>query len=1043
MSIAKNRIISVLTAICVIFAMVVIPIDIKGITASASSVTITFNVNGGTALATADRTAVTETGGRLSALPVPTRSGWAFNGWFTAQSGGTLVAVNRTYSADTTLWAQWTQIRTITFNPGANGTVSPTTMQTGANGRLESLPTPTRTGSTFVGWFNTSAATGGTQLTLTTSHTANTTYWARWSTPAVVTFNAGSGTVTPSSATVNASNRLTSLPVPNRDGFMFDGWFTTSGGTVQVTLDRQYTANTIIYAQWSRIYTVTFNLQNAATPTISTAQTGAGGRLAELPVPVRTGFAFNGWFTAATGGNPISPSRVYTDNTEIFAQWSPVRTITLNAQGGTVNPNSAQTVANGRLTNLPIPTRPGFAFKGWFSAAGGGDEITTNTMFIENITIHAQWEAVTVTFIPNGSGAAVVPTSSIVGTNGRLPTLPVPSRPGHTFNGWFTSATGGAQITADVSFSESTEIFAQWSQIRTITFNQNFSGAPANSTAQTGVGGRLANLPNPTRVGITFIGWYTAATGGTRVDADRSYTSDTTLYARWGTAVTFNPNGAGATVSPASDAVNSDGQLEKLPTPTRANFAFNGWFTAASGGTEVTTDMYYDTNTEIFAQWSQIYTVTFNSAGGSAATTTATTGAFGKLTMTELPAATRDGFIFGGWFTAATGGTEITIDRQYTAPVTIHAQWLALTSVVTFSVGAGASISPSSVIIDTNTSISQFPTPIRTDFMFNGWFTAATGGDEITTETVFLGNTTIHAQWSQIRTVTFNPGGADATVTPTTMITGKFGKIASLPTPARPGFEFVGWFTAATGGIEVDLDRQYTANSTVYAQWAAITRTVTFNPGNGTVSPETMTVPAGASLTSLPVPVREGFVFDGWFTSISSNLQITAETLFANDTTAFARWSQIRTVTFDPGSGEIPPQYASFALTGAGGRLTLAELPVPVRDGYNFAGWFTAETGGSRVDTNRQYAVNTTIYARWTSGTARILGDVDGDGKITISDALEILMYLAGLDSEISTCDYAKNAARIKGGNDASICDALEILMFLAGMKSDLDIFWK
>jgi endoglucanase len=72
---------------------------------------------------------------------------------------------------------------TITFNQNYTGAPANTTATTsGANNRLTAaqIPTPTRSGFTFAGWFNTSAATGGTQLTATTNHTANTTYWARW-----------------------------------------------------------------------------------------------------------------------------------------------------------------------------------------------------------------------------------------------------------------------------------------------------------------------------------------------------------------------------------------------------------------------------------------------------------------------------------------------------------------------------------------------------------------------------------------------------------------------------------------------------------------------------------------------------------------------------------------------------------------------------------------------------------------------------------------------------------------------------------------------
>jgi len=68
-------------------------------------------------------------------------------------------------------------------------------------------------------------------------------------------------------------------------------------------------------------------------------------------------------------------------------------TITFNPNGGTVSQPSATTDTNSKLTTLPTPTRRGYAFSGWFTAASGGTKITTTTIFSGNDTIYAQWTA--------------------------------------------------------------------------------------------------------------------------------------------------------------------------------------------------------------------------------------------------------------------------------------------------------------------------------------------------------------------------------------------------------------------------------------------------------------------------------------------------------------------------------------------------------------------------------------------------------------------------------------------------------------------------
>ena len=70
-----------------------------------------------------------------------------------------------------------------------------------------------------------------------------------------------------------------------------------------------------------KTFTVTFEA-NGGSVTPSSARTGSGGKLASLPTPVREGYTFAGWFTAAEGGTRVTTSTVFTDNAAIYAHWS-------------------------------------------------------------------------------------------------------------------------------------------------------------------------------------------------------------------------------------------------------------------------------------------------------------------------------------------------------------------------------------------------------------------------------------------------------------------------------------------------------------------------------------------------------------------------------------------------------------------------------------------------------------------------------------------------------------------------------------------------
>ena len=141
-----------------------------------------------------------------------------------------------------------------------------------------------------------------------------------------VTFNANGGTVTPASATT-VDSFLLSWPVPIRDGYTFDGWYTEAVGGDKLSLDSSYARDTTIYAHWTPgiSHTITFDA-NGGSVSPATAMTGANGRLSSLPTPVRDGYAFLGWYTAAAGGAQVTTGTWFSTDTTIYAYWTPEST---------------------------------------------------------------------------------------------------------------------------------------------------------------------------------------------------------------------------------------------------------------------------------------------------------------------------------------------------------------------------------------------------------------------------------------------------------------------------------------------------------------------------------------------------------------------------------------------------------------------------------------------------------------------------------------------------------------------------------------------
>ena len=234
--------------------------------------------------------------------------------------------------------------------------------------------------------------------------------------------------------------------------------------------------------------------------------------------------------------------------------------------------------------------------------------------------------------------------------------------------------------------------------------------------------------------------------------------------------VTFDANG-GTLTGNASVKVDEDETISSAPTASKSGYTFNGWYTAKTGGDKVDLSTYKVTkNVTLYAQYTEIeepddnpddkpdepvetqVTVTFDANGGTLSGTEAIKVDKGGSVLTdEIPEATRDGYKFLGWFSAASDGNEIIPDFDFfDADTTLYAQW-AKTYKVTFNAGEGTLAGESIVEVVENESIKNAPTATLTGLEFHGWYTAADGGEKVELDTYKVtGDVTLYAHFGQI-----------------------------------------------------------------------------------------------------------------------------------------------------------------------------------------------------------------------------------------------------------------------------------------------------
>ena len=399
---------------------------------------------------------------------------------------------------------------------------------------MPSITIPTRPGYKFLGYWDTSATSGGTQYYTSTgasartwNKTSNTTLFARWELidySISYTLNGGShGENHPTTATYN---EVINISNPTREGYTFDGW--------------------------------------SASGLSNTAMTGTSSSLSK-------------WNGKATK-NTYFANLTTTNNGKVSltANWKINKVIaTLKYLNGTSDGTaSAEYVSSGTKLGLPEElSRTGYEFKGWSltpNNTGVYYDSTTDwndvKVSVDNrdvcisdanagdiyFNLYAIWEAneYMVTLDQQGGGGG---TTRITATyDSAMPSITIPSKFGHTFNGYFNKVSDGTKYyNADGTSARnwdkanSATLYAQWTPYSyKLTLNGN-GGTTANDQAVITISDsytsnlKLQNKPF-TRAGYIFKGWSTTQNGNVEYLDGENYSSlitsnptSITLYAQW------------------------------------------------------------------------------------------------------------------------------------------------------------------------------------------------------------------------------------------------------------------------------------------------------------------------------------------------------------------------------------------------------------------------------------------------------------------------------------------------------------------------------
>ena len=460
-------------------------------------------------------------------LPTPIRTGYIFLGW----TGEGITEPQKTIeipqggTGDRTYTANWQVIEytIITLLEGGNAGSSQVYFYTVE--QTVTLPTPTRTGYTFLGWTGEGITTPQPNVTIPKGSTGDKTYIENWELTEyniTMDLNGGSGQ---EKVVYTMTDEDFELPTPTRNGYEFVGWTGEGITTPQtsVKIPKGSTGNKAYTANWQVIeYTITLDTNGG--PVVSPIKYTVED-LFTLPYILRPGYEFAGWTLDGSGMLPFTPLIIYpgtTGDLHYKAEWRLAEyTITMDLNGGSGQEKVVYTITDEDF-ELPTPTRNGYEFVGWT-----GERITTPQTRVKipkgstgNKAYTANWKVIryTITLVTNG-GAVI---ASIRYTVEDSVTLPIPpDRPGYEFSGWVLDGSGQFPSTPMIIPKGSTgdRIYkAEW-RVATYTITYVSHGKAYNWVQYTINNqvyfGTPEEDPSYYLPGYTFVGWKIDGVEGT------------------------------------------------------------------------------------------------------------------------------------------------------------------------------------------------------------------------------------------------------------------------------------------------------------------------------------------------------------------------------------------------------------------------------------------------------------------------------------------------------------------------------------------------
>jgi len=949
----------------------------SGYTFTANWTPIDYDIiyveNGGTAVA--DGTYTIESAD-ITLPTTITKTGYTFGGWYTDENctdGNKVETIPQGSTGNKTFYAKWIvdtynieyemkddNTHTATWRDN-NAVVTQYTVEDEVT-----LPLPMRANYGFAGWYENDQYTGSAVTKITKCSTGNKTFYAKWIADTyTIVYEENGGTQVPDGTYTVESLPVTLPTAISRSGYVFEGWYLESdfSGDKQTELPQGSSGYKRYFAKWAedvwKDSGVADNTGDNFTDSDNTADykqaavefvvaDGHTGSLSGVLTQVFTLNDVNGQFSGS-----ITPSEVtavvYNNDQSAFDHWTDI---------------------NGNIVDNPFVA----------TAVSGGQKLVYTAHFSEdaNNDEKPDLKQVLVYFesADTAKGAVSAPCKAFDTENIyiNLDGVSVAPASGYVLDRW---QQGGQIVTLPGDFHfylGSKHTFkAYWAEDKLADAEiSNTDGINADSlSGGDGIADHYQYVVTYKLAGDLSGGSWTNASGGDddiiKVFTQAGYhTADDTGRISWPAGTTAPVLGTTVPTPYINDTEKYEGSWDVEPTAT----------------TQVTGNATYTYT--IVEKHQHTVSYVLNGGSGTFAPQQVYHGSDVTIHSTEP---TRTHYTFGGWSdgsnTYAKGATISDIHSD----ITLTAQWTPVVYTITYEENGGSTVADATYTVLYSDIILL--STAREHYRFAGWYDNAQLNGTPVTKLIAKdgGDKTYHAKWEPINYNIYYYGvtgasGMDSALKSYNVTDGAI----TLPTPAKSGYSFGGWYDNAqlTGDSISVQPADATGDKHYYAKWTTDAYSIDYQLNGGDwngATPKTSYTIEDATYYLLK-PVKADYDFGGWFdnSGFSGIIHTAVQQGSTGDKMFYAKWTPVvYTITYENVDGA----------SGMGGKLesytveSLTEdyvLPTPTKPGYVFEGWTEDGSAVTKLAVgstgNKVYTANWAVD-KWSDARDSLSG---GDG---------------------------------------------------------------